>query len=234
MLFIDIHTHKRKLRNALEIVHFDLNDYSKEITDICSIGIHSYAIRKDIYETYYDKLRLAIDSKNVVFIGETGLDSLCKIPLAIQEEVFKMHIRVSEELRKPLIIHCVRCHNEIIRIKKELNPEMPWIVHGFNNRMEVARQLIQHSIGVSFGTALFSDTSNAFRVLKDLPEGTFFLETDDTDANIEKVYERASDILSIDRDILCSIQQRNFEKILEKSNYKLCIQGQNFSLEQKD
>ena len=233
MLFVDIHTHKRKSQNALEIVHFDLNDYSKEIADICSVGVHPWKIRKDIYETYYEILYSVANSKNVVFIGETGLDSLCETPLKIQEEVFRTHIRVSEELRKPLIIHCVRCHNEIIRIKKELNPEMPWIVHGFNNRMEIASQLIQHSIYVSFGVALFSDTSNAFRVLKDLPEGTFFLETDDTDVNIEKVYERASDILSIDRNILCAIQQRNLEKILEKSNYKLCIQGQNFSLEQK-
>ena len=237
MLFIDIHTHKRKLQGALEIVNLDLDRYINNISinnNIYSVGIHPWRIDENAYKIYSDRLYSTANSFNIIFIGETGLDKFSETSFAIQEEVFRMHAKVSEELRKPLVIHCVRYFNEIIRLKNELKPEMPWIIHGFNNNIEIATQLIAHSIFISFGKALFVENSNAGQVLEKIPSDSFFLETDDGDINIQEVYEKAANILSLDINTLCTIQQKNFERILEKTNYKLCIQGQNYSLEKKD
>ena len=45
----------------------------------------------------------------------------------------------------------VKTSADIIRLKKELKPEQLWVIHGFRGKPELARQLTQHGIGLSFG-----------------------------------------------------------------------------------
>lgn len=237
MPFLDIHTHKRKQNEAIEVINFDFQTSNIEALscdNLYSTGIHPWKIETNCHKTYFEKLLLSANLENVILIGETGLDKFAEASFEMQEEVFRTHVKVSEELRKPLIIHCVRYFNEIIRLKNELQPQMPWIIHGFNNKIEIAQQLTKHSIYLSFGKVLFADNSNAVEVLREIPLESLFLETDDSDYNIKEVYEKAAEILMSDTEKLSVELLKNFEKILEKTDYKLCIQGQNCSLEKRD
>ena len=216
MVFIDIHTHQKTDSHSLEIINVGLAvDINSEI--FYSVGIHPWEIKSDKLAIYREQLLSIMRNRQVLMIGETGMDKYAEVSLDIQKEVFMMHVHLSEELKKPLILHCVRCFNEIISLKKELKPQMPWIVHGFNNKVDIAEQLLTHGILLSFGKALLHEDSNASQVLKNRVSDLFFLETDDSGVSIETVYEKAAKCINKEVAELCEIQQKQFEKLFEKA-----------------
>ncbi len=57
--------------------------------------------------------------QNCFAIGECGLDSLVPIDQKIQEDVFVKQINIANEVKKPIIVHCVRKFYEVISFKKK-------------------------------------------------------------------------------------------------------------------
>lgn len=134
-----------------------------------SVGVHPWYIS----ETKIEDIISISTRPEVIAIGECGLDRNIAVPLNEQEEIFRFHISLSEELRKPLIIHCVRCFPELLKIHKEIMPSMSWIVHGYRNNIQIARQLLQAGIYYSLGEK-FNE-----QVLQVTPQKNILPETDE-------------------------------------------------------
>ncbi|RZJ81860.1 MAG: hydrolase TatD, partial [Flavobacterium sp.] len=115
-----------------------------------------------------------------------GLDALKGESLENQLTIFEAQIVVAEELKKPVIIHCVKRFAELIALKKKLNVQVPMIIHGFNKNEELGGQLIDNGFLLSFGTAVFKENSGAFALVA--KTDNFFLETDDSKTSIEEIY----------------------------------------------
>jgi TatD DNase family protein len=143
--------------------------------------------------------------KNCFAIGECGLDSLVPIDQKVQEEVFLKQINISNEVKKPVIIHCVRKFYEVISFKKKA--EQPMIIHGFNKKQKIAEDLLANNFYLSFGKAVLYNLSLQ-NILKNTPLDKFFLETDNEDFKIEELYRKVSEIKEI------SLEDLN-EQILE-------------------
>ncbi|MDZ7934269.1 MAG: TatD family hydrolase [Emticicia sp.] len=109
-------------------------------------------------------------------------------PLPLQEEIFIKQIRIAEEVKKPIIIHCVKCFNELISIKKIIRPKVPMIVHGFNNNLTIAQMLLERGFYISLGAAILQENSNAAQLLTQIPLEKLFLETDDAKRLIFKKF----------------------------------------------
>ncbi|MDE6207152.1 MAG: TatD family hydrolase, partial [Muribaculaceae bacterium] len=92
--------------------------------------------------------RLA-DDPRVVAIGEAGLDALRGADPSEQERVFLAQAEIAERHRLPLIIHCVRRYGRLMELHRSFRPSVPWVVHGFRGKAELARQLTAAGIGVS-------------------------------------------------------------------------------------
>lgn len=111
-----------------------------------SVGIHPWDTAGEVDYAGLDRLaRLP----QVVAIGETGLDRLRGGAMERQEEVFRHHAALAEELEKPLVIHCVKAFDLLLRLKKELRPKQQWTVHGFRGNPTLARQLLDAGIDLS-------------------------------------------------------------------------------------
>ena len=164
-------------------------------TFIYSAGIHPWYISVNNQKLQLEKLRQFAKHQDVKLIGECGLDRIKGASLPLQEEIFIKQIRIAEEVKKPLIIHCVKCFNELISIKKIVHPKVPMIVHGFNNNLTIAQMLLDKGFYLSFGTAILQENSNAKEVLSQIPLEKLFFETDDKDIFISEIYEKASFIL---------------------------------------
>ncbi len=154
--------------------------------------------------------------ENVLAIGECGVDRLIELPLEQQFPIFEAQIKLAEQLRKPVIIHCVRAFNELLQWKKRVAPTIPLIIHGFNNKPEIAQQLIAHGFYFSLGTALLETDSNAVKALKIIPFSKLFLENDDRDTPIEKVYEAAAMHLEITISVLKDQIWTNFVTVFKR------------------
>ncbi len=205
-MLLNLHTHFLKKQADEQIIFNEiipdsedaLEDFTLQNTDTwLSAGIHPWHISEQLYKLQLNKLADLAQNPAVKFIGECGLDRLKGAALPLQEEVFIKQIRIAEELNKPVIIHCVRCYNELISIKKIVRPRVPMIVHGFNTKIEIARQLIDKGFYLSLGGALLYEDSNALRVLQEMPIERLFLETDDEDISIIDIYQKVAKVKGV-------------------------------------
>ena len=186
MKYFDLHHHHKNIQNGIYNV-----EIFGEVPDLqFSAGIHP----KDILENNDDAftwLQEISKNKNCFAIGECGLDGLIDVNNELQEEVFRRQIKLANELQKPIIIHCVKKHYELIPFKKLA--KFPMIVHGFNKKKEVADALLKEEFLLSFGKAVLHNVSLQ-EILKNIAPEKYFLETDDADINIEILYKKCADI----------------------------------------
>lgn len=205
-MLLNLHTHLLKKQANEQIIFNEIIPDSEEglenfslqnIDNWLSAGIHPWYINEKLYNLQLKKLEGIAQNPVIKFIGECGLDRLKGAPLPLQEEIFIKQIRMAEEVKKPVIIHCVRCYNELISIKKIVRPRVPFIVHGFNTKIEIARQLLDKGFYLSLGGALLKEESNTLKVLNEIPLEKLFLETDDKDISIIDIYQKAAEIKSL-------------------------------------
>ena len=213
--FVDIHTHFAGTNdNLIQIVNLDLNQPCPE-QGFYSYGIHPWAL-DDIgfqSEKALQALEEKLKSPNVIALGEAGSDKMHKATFERQIELFERQIELSETLQKPMILHDVRSHNEIIAIKKKHKAVQPWILHGFSGTEQDIQQLIGQGIYLSVGEALLHPERKIYKSFKFIDLDYLFLETDMAEIGIEKVYEAAANLLEMDLSALQSRIFANFARI---------------------
>lgn len=214
--FIDIHSHKPSLGDNVFQV-FNVFFQERELPDInssFSLGLHPWHIQyypnpenleKDLFEKCL--------SDKVLMVGETGLDKLREPGLSFQKKVFRIHIRVSEKLGKPLIIHCVKAYEDLLKIRAEEKPVQSWIIHGFDSSPEMAVSLVQQGIYLSAGERLLKKKEKSRKVLSKIPLSCLFIESDDGNWTIDFLYQLVAGIYEIELPQLKKSILGNFQKI---------------------
>ena len=198
--FVNIHTHTARTDdNLIQIVNLDLKQPCPE-QGYYSYGIHPWEADKDDFqmETSLKKLSERLKSPNVLALGEAGLDKMHKASFEQQIVFFERQIELSEALQKPMILHDVRSHNEIIALRKKHKVHQPWILHGFSGTEQDVKQLIGQGIYLSVGKSLLHPKRKIYKSFKFIDLGYLFLETDMADIGIEAVYVAAARLLGID------------------------------------
>lgn len=216
MRYKDIHCHRRPASDDVESIVNNLVDAATEdlLDDLpCSVGVHPRSIDGEIDDTILFMRDLA-HAESVLAIGECGLDRSIPVPWADQMRVFEDQISISELLCKPLIIHCVRAHADVVALHRDLHPVQPWIVHGFNKGGDVLERLVEAGIYVSFGAAIMQADSPAAQAMATVADDMFLLETDDqTDVDIAAIYARAAELRGVSVETLCETLQKTFDSV---------------------
>ena len=197
--FINIHTHKVLLEESLiQISNLDLE------TPCSKQGYYSYGIHpwgSDNVDFQIDEamrlLEERLQSPNILALGEAGLDKF-HADFEQQIRLFERQIVLSENMKKPMILHDVKSHNEIIALRKKHRVKQPWIVHGFNGTAQDAAQLTRQGIFLSVGESLLHPDRKIYNSLKTIDIDYVFFETDMAEIGIEKVYETAAKLLETD------------------------------------
>ncbi len=157
-----------------------------------SVGIHPWNTVESIAESTWQALESAAQSDRVVAIGECGIDKLRGGAMFQQLNIFKRQIELAETLRKPLIIHAVKADDYICALRRDLKPEMPWVVHGYRGKPAAAAQLLRCGCYLSFGEKFNSDTLLA------CPQNRILAETDESNLGIEEIISRLSTVTGSD------------------------------------
>lgn len=205
MDFFDFHHHKKNIPNG--IYNLNIEQIPPDVP--YSIGIHPKDIDVNNLDNQFKWMRNMI-SENCFAIGECGLDSFAEAEEKIQEEVFLRQIRFANEVKKPIIIHCVRKFYEVVSFKKYA--EQPMIIHGFNKKERIAEDLLKNNFYLSFGKAVLYNLSLQ-NTLKITPLDKIFLETDNDDFSIEELYEKVYEIKGISLENLNKQISENLETI---------------------
>ena len=197
--FIDIHTHSANPQDdVIQIVNLDLEQPCPE-QGYYSYGIHPWALDNADFQVdeALNKLKENLQQPQVIALGEAGLD---KFHADIEQQIrlFERQIVLSENLKKPMILHDVKSHNEIVALRKKHRAKQPWIVHGFNGTAQDAAQLTRQGIFLSVGESLLHPDRKIYNSLKTIDIVYIFFETDMAEIGIETVYEAAAKLLEID------------------------------------
>ena len=212
-MYYDIHTYKVcKENDVVSIINCDAGDsaFCFDFQHGCySLGLHPWKLREEIVPENIHFLEKNAADRKIIAIGECGLDKCCNTPWKLQEKAFITQILISEDRMKPLIIHCVKAWDEVIAIKKKIQPRQPWLMHGFRGKPQQMEQLIKHDLLLSFGEKYNEES------LKAMPLDQLFLETDDAGCSIQSMYERVAALLKMD---LHSLQMQIEENVKLRFN----------------
>ena len=193
--YLDLHTHHvRLLPETIELRSCHLSEVGSLPTHpslYYSIGLHPW-FPEELREDSLPRLREALGASRVLALGEAGLDKVTQhTTLSTQICLLRAQIQLSEELGLPLILHLVRAQDDLLRLRKELRPDQPWIIHGFRGGINQARQLLRAGLYLSFGRHFHPESLATAHT-----EGRAFLETDDdATLSILSVYQAASEVL---------------------------------------
>lgn len=205
MDFFDFHHHKENFLNGI----YNLETGKQPSDMIYSAGIHPKDIQPQNIDNQIEWLKSVIN-ENCFAIGECGLDGIISVDIKLQEDVFLKQIKLANEIRKPLIIHCVRKFYEVISFRKK--SEQAMIIHGFNKKQSIADDLLKNNFYLSFGKAVLYNLSLQ-NTLKTVPLDKLFLETDNDDFSIENLYQKVAEIKKISMEQLNNQIVENLETI---------------------
>lgn len=192
-MLIDIHTHLSDTRSTLDaIVSCEPNEFRPVDGQLYSVGVHPWALGEGREVVDKQTLLRVASHPQVVAIGESGIDLLRGGVLFQQMLVFRQAVEVSEELSKPLIIHCVKAHDIIAQLRREMKPRMDWIIHGFRGKPTVAQILLQSGCSLSYGEQ-FNPESLAVTPLDRL-----YAETDTSTLSIDAIVQALSASRGVD------------------------------------
>ena len=218
MHYIDIHTHKSTNNSkVLEIISIDSKDLSflPRGNELYSIGIHPWFLNKNTLNSEFEKLQKFESQKEVLAIGECGLDRFSvknENDLNLQLKAFNLQAQLAEISNKPMILHAVNSYSDFLHWLKNGKYKVKLIFHGFNGNEDIAYKLLKFRCWLSFGESLLN-SEKVRNVFKNIPLDSCFLETDESNISIEEIYIEAAKLKNIDIEELRHQLNKNFNQV---------------------
>ncbi len=172
-----------------------------------AVGIHPWQA-DEADEAAWSALAQAVRHPDVVAVGEAGLDRLQGADNAVQQAAFRRQVILSEEVGKPLVLHCVRAVDEVLAVRRETRARQPWIWHGFRGGARQLEQLAAHGFCFSFGSRFREEALVA------CPPEYLLLETDEQPfSTLPPLYARVAELRGLTPEALTRLQRTHFERL---------------------
>lgn len=254
MLFVDSHCHLDRLDKSPEelravmqrardngVKHFlcvcvAVNEYEamldavKDFTDVSvSCGVHP--LHQEDACSYDELLRMA-SRDEVVAIGETGLDyHYSPDTKAVQQQSFIDHIKVANELNKPLIIHTRDARQDTIALLKQYKaPHTKGVLHCFTEDLDMAQRAMALGFYISIsGIVTFKAAKELQDVVREIPLERLLIETDspwlapvphrgkpNEPAYVKNVAQFIADLKEIPLSKLAEVTTGNFYQLFDR------------------
>lgn len=208
---VNIHTHTKSPIGISVVNHF-IQDVNADLVfdGPVSVGLHPWHVNKVKLDDALSSLDAICSNSKVIAIGECGIDRAISVNIEKQTEVFLAQNEVAIRHELPLIIHSVRSYSDLLSLLKKGYNKTPWVIHGFSGNFQIAKRMVDFGAFISLGNSLLKDFSKTNETLIKTPLQRIFLETDESDTGIEKIYEKAGQIKGINPSEFVSQIYQNF------------------------
>jgi TatD DNase family protein len=130
----------------------------------------------------WDRVVELAELPRVVALGETGLDRHWDYaPLAVQQDYFDRHLRLSQERDLPFIVHTRESDADVLAMLREARRRGPLsgVMHSFTGSAETAGECVELGLYISFAGMVTFKKSEALRaVAATVPGERILIETD--------------------------------------------------------
>ena len=173
----------------------------------CGVGLHPWYVREldeAALEQALETLPSVIREQGAVAVGECGLDAIHArregSPLERQERVLVRHLEVARELALPLILHCVKAHERMLRLLEQHGPfPAGGVMHSYSGHAELVPRYARLGLSFSFAGVITREEARRPRdALKAVPLERLLVESDGPD----QAYRGAQSSRSEPRDIV--------------------------------
>lgn len=176
--------------SAMFVPAIDLAHLS-DVLDTCSrytgyaypmIGLHPEEVRADWREVLDTMKRQLVHESPFIAVGEVGLDYYWSREFENEQlAVFEEQVKWSVETRLPLMIHCRKAQNEMVKILRRYRKGLPGgVFHCFTGNEHEAAELLEFDnfmLGVG-GVLTFKKSNLPSVLLAAVPLDRIVLETD--------------------------------------------------------
>ncbi len=184
----------------------------------CVVGTHPWRIDSERVSEWRSTFNAAfIEEHAVVGIGEIGLDYIFAKERASQERqmvVLEDQIQVAQEFELPLLLHCVRAHQDLLRCVKDF--PFGGILHGFRSSYEIGMEYVKRGFLLSLGAAINHEKANKLKVVvQRIGLEHIVVESDaksEATSTLDKSYQTLAQIFKLDIEALEGITEKNLEK----------------------
>lgn len=163
-----------------------------------ALGFHPYFL--DEYDSQHmAQLALYIErNPQIVAIGECGLDKMIAVPFEFQQEVLMQQLALAKSLELPVILHCRKAHNELIKLLQAVKLSRGGVIHGFSGSKELALQYIKlgFKLGVG-GVITYPSAKKTRKAISSIPLHSILLETDSPDMPIFEQKQLSNEPINI-------------------------------------
>jgi TatD DNase family protein len=217
--YIDIHTHDARPVSGVFSVGVLMAHEGKEPEDITSLaytyGIHPWFLNESNHDILISSVKKLTVNPLIIAVGEAGFDRIKGPTMELQRKTFEEQVLISEEYRKPFVVHCVRAWDELLASHKKMKPQMSWLIHGFRGKRELALQLIEKGMYLSFWFEFILKPESS-QLVKTLPADRIFLETDGSGVDLKDIYKKVSSDMGLTVEKLKSQMVINFMKFFKR------------------
>ncbi|HTU27340.1 MAG TPA: TatD family hydrolase [Pirellulales bacterium] len=130
----------------------------------------------------WDRVAALAKGPKVVALGETGLDRYWDYaPLAVQQDYFDRHLRLSQASGLPFIVHTRESDADVLAMLREARARGPLrgVMHSFTGTAETAAECVELGLYISFAGMVTFKKSDALRVVAaTVPAERILIETD--------------------------------------------------------
>ena len=145
------------------------------------IGLHPEDVKED-YKEVLGKMHQELGNSNYIAIGEVGLDYYWSREFEKEQlDAFEQQVQWSVETQLPLMIHCRKAQNEMVKIIRKYEKELPGgVFHCFTGNQHEAAELLQFDkfvLGIG-GVSTFKKSHLAEDLAAVVPIDRIVLETD--------------------------------------------------------
>ena len=172
-----------------------------------------------------DKLRELLKHKNIVALGEIGLDYYRMYkPADLQKQVFESQIKLAMEMDLPIIVHDREAHDDCFNLLKKYSAKKV-VFHCFSGDVHFAEKVLNEGWFISITGVITYKNTDLPDVLRIVPKDKFFIETDcpyltpiphrgkrNTPAYLVFVIEKIADILRVPPKLIAEQTYSNAEK----------------------
>lgn len=143
------------------------------------MGLHPTSVKEN-YQEELALVKASLDRKNIIAIGETGIDLYWdKTFLREQEEVFSIQIGWALERDLPLVIHARESFQEIFQLlDREGDTALRGVFHSFTGGIDELEQALSYNFMIGINGIVTFKNSRLSEVVRAIPTRQLLLETD--------------------------------------------------------
>ena len=156
-----------------------------ELTIKCGFACHPEEVKNFGVLTVEELKTVATKDKNIIAIGETGLDTHIQENeefLSDQIKSFENHIAAAIETKKPIIVHArgdVAISKSVEMLKFYKKDNTSFVMHSYTGDIDNAKRALDCGIYISFnGIATFKNAHEVREIAKIVPRDLMLVETD--------------------------------------------------------